>query len=92
MQQSVGNALVMAPLRQCPERVDECYAGRLGREVGVMGTIRGRVPRRRSTLCASCALPMLRIGFDVKDHGKTVFHYKCQKCGQTRMKTLKSDG
>jgi len=32
---------------------------------------------------------MVRIGFDLKDHGKTVFHYKCDKCGRTHVKTLK---
>jgi len=32
---------------------------------------------------------MLRIGFDMKDDGETIFHCKCEKCGLRRIKTLR---
>jgi len=32
---------------------------------------------------------MRRIGFEMGDRGKTVFQYKCEKCGYTRVKMLK---
>jgi hypothetical protein len=31
---------------------------------------------------------MYRMGFDMKEHGETEFHYTCERCGHVRTRTL----
>ena len=39
--------------------------------------------------CSKCGSPLVRTSFDTDKKGQTVFHYKCQTCGQTATKTMK---
>ena len=39
--------------------------------------------------CSKGGSPLVRTGFDTDKEGQTVFHYKCQTCGQTATKTMK---
>ena len=39
--------------------------------------------------CIECQAPMRRTGFEENDRGDTVFHYTCDRCGDTIKKTLK---
>src|SRR5262249_49186912 len=38
---------------------------------------------------SKCGWPLVATGFDTDKNGQTVFHYKCQTCGQTATKTMK---
>ena len=55
-------------------------------------TIREWVRLRQSAPCAKCNTPMRWMGFDVRDHGATFFHYKCEKCGRMGTKMLSGLG
>jgi hypothetical protein len=39
--------------------------------------------------CSKCGSQLVRTGFEKDTTGQTVFHYKCQACGQTATKTMK---
>ena len=56
------------------------------------GTIREWVRLRPSAPCAKCNIPMRWMGFDVRDHGATFLHYKCEKCGRMGTKMLSGPG
>ena len=47
---------------------------------------------RQSAPRAKCNAPMRWMGFDVRDHGATFFHYKCEKCGRMGTKMLSGLG
>ena len=50
--------------------------------------IRECVRMRQSAPRAKCNAPIRWMGFDVRDHGATFFHYKCEKCGRMGTKML----
>jgi len=54
---------------------------------GRPGAEGSRMPKRGK--CSKCGSPLVRTGFDTDKKGQTVFHYKCQTCGQTATKTMK---
>ena len=84
-----------APVVDVPERVGDRRAslylltrGRQRMTTSRTG-IRECVRMRQSAPRAKCNAPMRWMGFDVRDHGATFFHYKCEKCG--RMGTKGAD-